>query len=135
MTTCLNTPSIGVSAPLMGAHFRPPAKTLLAILPANFPLTIRPEPENPYDSNALAVWLDVEDFSDELWQDLLPMLPGSGFDETDLRAQRHFHIGYAAKEIAATTQKAVIELLRENALDALPARLGFSGVGKYQISF
>ena len=46
-------------APLVGSHFRPPAKALLASLPAGFHLELRPEPLNPYDPNAIEVWLDT----------------------------------------------------------------------------
>lgn len=45
---------------LVGVHFHPPAKTLLACLPAGLPLWLRAEPENPYDPDAILVLLEPE---------------------------------------------------------------------------
>jgi hypothetical protein len=44
---------------LVGAHFRPPAKQILAHLPAGAELILQREPENPYDSGAIRVLVDV----------------------------------------------------------------------------
>jgi hypothetical protein len=41
---------------LVGMHFNPPAKALLASLPAGAILRLEPEPENPYDANAVRVF-------------------------------------------------------------------------------
>lgn len=41
--------------PIVGSHFRPPAKLLLSILPAGTPLHLDPEPDNPYDPDAIRV--------------------------------------------------------------------------------
>lgn len=46
---------------LVGAHFRPPAKAVLAALPSETPLALRAEPENPYDTQAMAVYLTMSD--------------------------------------------------------------------------
>lgn len=45
---------------IVGAHFRPPAKLLLEHLLAGTPLTLRAEPTNPYDENAIKVELAPE---------------------------------------------------------------------------
>lgn len=42
---------------IVGSHFVPPAKALLAALPAGTALLLRAEPENPYDSDAILVLL------------------------------------------------------------------------------
>lgn len=43
---------------LVGAHFRPPAKQVLAHLPVGTQLTLEPEPDNPYDPLAIKVFVD-----------------------------------------------------------------------------
>lgn len=45
---------------LVGTHFHPPAVTLLATLPAGVPLGLCPEPENPYDPDAVLCQLPAE---------------------------------------------------------------------------
>ena len=40
---------------IVGAHFRPQAKPLLAALFGDCPLELRLEPTNAYDPNAIAV--------------------------------------------------------------------------------
>ena len=101
-----------ITTQLVGAHFRPPAKALLAVLPAGHPLFLRPEPTNEYDSNAvqvvllttsLASFLEEEFFQDQLAGELL----GQGFDiETVLEAPE-WHLGYLPR--AAKGNKALEE--------------------------
>ena len=67
-------------APLVGSHFRPPAKALLASLPAGFHLELRPEPSNPYDQNAIAVWLDATHLPQQAKDELQLTLEGTGFE-------------------------------------------------------
>lgn len=43
---------------LVGSHFVPPAKVLLAHLPAGVKLLLEPDPSNPYDENAIVVLID-----------------------------------------------------------------------------
>lgn len=83
---------------LVGAHFRPPAKQLLSLLPANAPLLLMPEPDNPYDPKAIKVGiiphitipLDEED-------SLETALSGTGFTAQDILSQEEFfHLGYVA---------------------------------------
>ena len=45
------------SIPLVGAHFRPPAKALIQSLPVGQVLRLSREPDNQYDTNAIQVWL------------------------------------------------------------------------------
>jgi len=133
-------------APLVGSHFRPPAKALLASLPAGHPLELRPEPENPYDPNAIAVWLDTKTISPEARDELVNTLEGSGFDLSDIDDQRDFHVGYMAREHAAQHQEAIgllLESLKIDSMisgngpfvDGLEAKLSFTPSGSYQITF
>ena len=66
------------TAPLVGAHFRPPAKTIIQSLPAGYTLELRPEPTNPYDPNAVAVWFDASHLTQYAKDELESTLPGSG---------------------------------------------------------
>lgn len=46
---------------IVGAHFRPPAKQLLAVLPPGHPLRLVEDNENAYDPAAVKVMLDLTD--------------------------------------------------------------------------
>lgn len=132
--------------PLVGSHFRPPAKALLASLPAGHPLELRPEPQNPYDPNAIAVYLDSHTLPQEAREELLNTLDGSGFDLDDVLEQRDFHVGYMAREHAAEHHVNIgllIESMKVDAMvsgqgpfvDGLEAKLSFSGAGNYLVAF
>jgi len=133
-------------APLVGAHFRPPAKALLASLPAGHPLELRPEPDNPYDPNAIAVWLDTKTLPSEAREELVETLEGTGFDLESMDEQRDFHVGYMAKDHAAHYQNSIGHLLESLKVDSMisgqgpfvdgiAAKLSFTPSGTYQISF
>ena len=132
--------------PLVGSHFRPPAKALLACLPAGFPLELRPEPSNPYDQNAVAVWLDTKLLTPASREELTTTLEGSGFDLSDIDEQRDFHVGYMAREHAAEHHINIgllIESMKIDSMisgqgpfcDGLSAKLSFSGAGNYLVAF
>lgn len=134
------------SAPLVGAHFRPPAKAILQSLPASYPLELRPEPTNPYDPNAVAVWFDARFLSPDSIEELTSTLPGMGSDIEDLRSTRFWHIGYMAREHAAEHQADIAAILEGHNLDAdvsgegfiwtgFPAKLAFSGTGQPLVTF
>lgn len=42
-------------SPIVGAFYRPPAKTILGLLGPGHELVLDPEPDNPYDENAVKV--------------------------------------------------------------------------------
>jgi hypothetical protein len=65
-------------SPLVGFHFYPPAKALLSSMPMGTTLILRPEPENPYDSNAVAVYLDPQDIPEESRRAMSEALEGYG---------------------------------------------------------
>lgn len=90
---------------LVGMHFRPPAKTILASLPAGARLRLQPEPENPYDESAVAVYVSPTEFPEGQHQILEIALPNSGFTLEDVMAQPEWHIGY----IAATGGKPLLK--------------------------
>lgn len=91
-----------ITTNLVGAHFRPPAKALLACLPAGHPLFLRPEPTNEYDENAVQVLLasctlsplcDDQFFADEMNN----QLQGQGSDLESVMAQDEWHLGFLPK--------------------------------------
>ena len=87
---------------LVGAHFRPPAKTLLSSLTNGTSLELRPEPDNPYDPQAIQVWLTSTDFIRGLDEAkllaLAEALASQGFTPEDLETQPEWHLGYIARD-------------------------------------
>lgn len=69
---------------LVGAHFRPPAKQLLAQVPAGLPLFFEPEWDNPYDSCAIKVKLRIADVPTAFDTSIDEALQGTGWSWADL---------------------------------------------------
>lgn len=74
--------------PIVGARFHPPAEALIGVMPVGTRLTLRPEPDNEYDANAIAVFVRRVEIA--VFQYLL--------DEADNEIQ----LGYLPRELAAT---------------------------------
>lgn len=133
---------------LVGMHFRPPAKILLANLPVGSTLYLRPEPDNPYDENAIAVFLRTEDFVELFNGDSEEQrfvdgeLEGMGHSLESLQDQDEWHLGY----VAATDGKPLLKAKAQGGLgeadyvgntdilpligdDTLTATLQFDAVG------
>lgn len=89
------------TVPIVGMFYRPPAKALIAVMSVGTKLTLLAEPDNPYDSNAIAVWLDPSDFSEDVKAQLPSALADFGFSLDDIMAKPAWHLGYVPKEIAA----------------------------------
>lgn len=93
--------SITHICPIVGLRFYPPATLLIELIPIGFSLVLKPEPSNPYDPNAVQVWLDPAELSldtQEAEEEALLRFgmewtnaEGSGIAETGLR-----HIGHLA---------------------------------------
>lgn len=92
---------------LVGAHFRPPAKQVLQVLPTGAQLWLMPEPENPYDPKAIRVMLlpkTAIPFTME--QQLIVSLEGTGHDAATLLQQdEHLHLGYIPDSDGKVCQK------------------------------
>lgn len=82
---------------LVGMHFRPPAKTILAHLPSGCKLGLQPEPENQYDENALQVLIDPADIPESQHGVLAEELPLQGSDLQQVLSAGPIHLGYVAK--------------------------------------
>lgn len=133
-----------ITTNLVGAHFRPPAKALLACLPAGHPLYLRPEPTNEFDENAVQVLLASSTIpTDEFLRDELNnQLAGQGFDLETVLAEPEWHLGYlprAAKgnpkleEWNIQVQKAIHEVCPADAdgnYSVAPCTLSFDSAGK-----
>lgn len=139
-----------ITTQLVGAHFRPPAKALLSVLPAGHPLLLRPEPTNEYDGNAVQVVLRTASL-DPLLADVAfaeeveSQLAGQGYDLAQVREADEWHLGYlprAAKGNPALeawnveVQQAIHEVCpvpeddHSNAAPTVAATLSFDSTGK-----
>lgn len=78
--------------PIVGAHYRPPAKLILAHLRPGTELHLQAEPQNPYDENAIMVLLPSSNLpqAEEFWQ---LCEANFGLTEEDL-AGVPIHLGY-----------------------------------------
>lgn len=141
-----------ITTQLVGAHFRPPAKALLAVLPAGHPLLLRPEPTNEYDANAVQVLLRSTSLEPLLAdaafaEEVESQLAGQGYDLQQIREADEWHLGYlprAAKgnpkleEWNIQVQRAVHEVCAAAETDpgvseepaTVPCTLSFDSTGK-----
>lgn len=87
--------------PVVGMHFRPPAKAILQVLPTDFPLNLELEPDNEYDPNAIKVMVKSGDIPKDAHSDLGNLAAGFGFDLDTILAQEAWHLGYIARGQAA----------------------------------
>ena len=95
---------------IVGAHFRPPAKAILASLPTGAVLSLVPEPENPFDSNAIAVFVEPKEIPPSEHETLNETAQGMGFSIEDILTAPAWHLGYIPKALAAT----IVEDLNES---------------------
>lgn len=65
---------------IVGSNFVPPAKILLEHLPSGARLKLLPEPENPYDEEAIIVLCPMTSVPESQLSILDEKLPGAGFD-------------------------------------------------------
>ncbi len=124
---------------LVGSHFVPPAKLLLEVLPAGAQLVLTSDHENPYDDQAIKVWVSPDEVPEELRGELDLKLPGMGSSWEELRQQPLVNLGHVAKSGGKPLLKAssdgstlvgTVEF-RSVIGEAWPAsaRLGFRGDG------
>jgi len=87
--------------PVVGMHFRPPAKAILQVLPSDFPLGIEMEPDNEFDPNAIKVMVKSEDIPKDAYHDLNTLAQGYGFTTEQILEQPAWHLGYVKATHAA----------------------------------
>ncbi len=94
---------------IVGSRFRPPAPTILACLNHHQLLELRLEPDNPYDPNAVAVW--ITDFASDYPEEAMELefeLGEDGKECPDLTAP--IRLGYIPREQAAELAPAIAAL-------------------------
>jgi len=90
--------------PLVGAHYRPPAKSILANLRGGSKLLLEAEPTNEYDPNAVKVLVETKEIPEERHQDLDLMAGGFGISLQEILAEPKWHLGYIARDHAERLQ-------------------------------
>lgn len=111
--------------PIRGAYHHPPANEILPRLSVGTPLYILAEPQNPYDVNAIQVWLPLDALKDDD-SDMDSVLAGSGTSIAELKAeQTALMVGYIGKEFAAELRQDL-----DFALDPVPATYSVGANGK-----
>lgn len=115
-----------MSLPIVGAHFRPPAKALLSVLPGGTVLRAVPEPENPYDGNAIAIWLDTSAIPHTHADAIATAVAGYGFSREEIFGASSWHLGYIPAKIAVALAPAM-------AGQEATGRLTFNLAGKPEI--
>lgn len=109
--------------PIVGAHFRPPAKVILQFLPMNAPLVCEREPSNEFDPNAIAVYVEPSAIPQSVHQDLDLMAAGFGYGIEDILAEPRWHLGYVPAKFAVGLAAAMDSAPRAD-LSTLPMATG-----------
>ena len=81
---------------LVGDFQYPPAKLLLQNIPGGTELLLEPEPDNPYDVNAIKVRVRTDDIPATRDSELEMLLPGAGLTLSELRMEPQWMLGYVA---------------------------------------
>lgn len=113
--------------PIVGAHFRPPAKALLQVMHGATPLTLVREPDNAYDPNAVQVMLNGSDLSALTDDDLADAIIGTGWTPDEVRSGV-LHLGYVPRTEAEWLSPKITG-------GDLPAALSFTVEGKPAVRF
>lgn len=123
------------TAPLVGAHFRPPAKAILQHLPSGCPLAIVPEPDNQHDPNALAVFVASSSIPQDQHADLDAAAHFFGHSIEDILAQSAWQLGYVKATEAVVLQPQIMQVLaHSDDQNSLPATLAFDMKGLPTVS-
>lgn len=125
---------------IVGMHFRPPAKALLANLPSGAELALVPERDNPYDELAIKVMVQPSEVPESRREQCDLDCSGQGYDFWELLAAGEaLQLGYV---IASSNKVAKSEGLPGNAevwqakgegWGGGPAKLGFDPQGRPQV--
>lgn len=118
---------------LVGAYHRPPAKQVLAHLPAGAELLLQREPTNPYDAGAIRVLVNLaEEIPDGQFGALDEALTGTGADLAELIAGEPLQLGFIIaptnKKLAHWASNIKVGELMDSG--AYTAKLGFTPEGE-----
>lgn len=81
---------------LVGMFSHPPATLLLQNIPGGAELRLVPEPENPYDANAIRVHIATSAIPESRYAELENLLPGSGLTLEEFLAEPEWMLGHVA---------------------------------------
>lgn len=82
---------------VVGMHFNPPAKWLVQVLKAGTELALEKDPGNPYDPNAIKVYLrSGKDIPESQHRRLEELLVGSGYDLVEVTQDVPWMLGHLA---------------------------------------
>ena len=120
-----------ISTIIVGSHFSPPAKTVLKAIRAGATVELRPEPTNPYDPNAIRVFVDPTGIDKASLESLEDELNGGGFTAKEVLASPDMLcLGHVAASSGKPLAKAItvsgLDLV--GTLEILPALAGQSYV-------
>lgn len=113
--------------PIVGGFYRPPAKTVMEHLALDTKLSLVPEPENPHDINAIAVYVHFKDIPQESLAALEPVLPSCGHSIESLEDAVTIHLGYIPKELA--------KILRERGFHGAEGNFATGAKGGPMVTF
>lgn len=102
----------------VGMHFRPPAKALVNMVPSGTPITLRKEPTNHVDPNAIMVLLASASIPEDQFVEQSETLAGFGHNRDSILAEDTWHIAYIPAKDASW-------LVRKLGDDDTPAELHF----------
>lgn len=131
---------------LVGVHFHPPSKTILANVPAGLQVILRANPENPYDQDAILVELEGEALAEllatrpDLGTRLEVALPDQGVTLEQLLSTGPIVLGHVAAsngkplakgqtEVGMPRLSGTMEWKEPQAAESYQARLDFAPSG------
>jgi HIRAN domain len=89
------------TSPIVGMFYRPPAKAIVTYLKPGAMLIVRPEPDNPADVNAIAVFIPGGELTSQMTALMSAEISKSGRDANMECEKELVQLGYIPKEIAA----------------------------------
>lgn len=116
-----------VTGEIRGMGFHPPAKALIKRLPTGTQLELVREPENPYDPNAIQVWVAPAVLPEDQRAEFEMELAGWGKTLEEFLEAPQWMLGFVAKETAAN-----IAGLMDREGASASATFSVSGAGKPQ---
>lgn len=113
-----------VESLIVGMHFRPPAKQIVAFAQVGQPLALQADPENPYSltGHATKVLVPLEHWSEAQWAELEPFLEGCGTTHEELLGEDEPEgyagrwVGFIAEKGNAEVQEQIAKALASGAL-------------------
>jgi len=112
-----------LSSPIVGMHFRPPAKAIVAHLPLDTELELCPDPENPYSTTgkAIKVFVAMKDLPESFWAAAEADLATQGGEREELEIEP-IMIGFVAEAKNHEAQAAIFDLIGKSPYRTLFSR-------------